>query len=213
MLKEVYAAAAFAALLTGVLPAADRGQEAATPSPAGTGCVAVMPAAVSGVEGDAAAMGTAVRDLFVTYLSGPALQLSPLDSRVRPQAVQEARQKGCGHLVTATLTRKRSGGGSNALGRIVGGAAGTAAWHIPATSAGAAVARGVGVGAAHAVEAIATGTRAKDELRIEWALAPLAGGRPLLARDEKLKASSDGEDLLTPLVQRAAEAIVEKLVQ
>jgi hypothetical protein len=186
-------------------------QEPAASSPA-PGCVAVMPASVTGVDGDAAAMGTAVRDLFVTYLSGPALQLSSLDSRVRAQALHEARQKGCAYLVTTAVERKRSGGGSGALGRIVGGAASTAAWHIPVTSAGAAVARGVGVGAAHAVEAMASGTRAKDELRLEWTLVPLGGGTTLTHKD-KQKASSDGEDLLTPQVQRAAEAIVGKLVK
>jgi hypothetical protein len=34
------------------------------------------------------------------------------------------------------------------------------------------------------------------------------GARPGAAKTEKAKAKSDGEDLLTPLVQRAAEAIV-----
>jgi hypothetical protein len=211
MHKRLTAPCPILALLA--LSAAARAQDAPPPAQPATPCVAVMPATVTGVDGDAATASLAVRDLFVTYLSGPALQLVPLESRVRPQALAEARQKGCAWLVTATVNRKRSGGGSNALGRIVGGAASTAAWHIPGSSAGAAVARGVGAGAAHAVESMATSTRAKDELKLDWTLASIAGGPSPVSRSDKLKASSDGEDLLTPLVQKAAEAIVGRLVQ
>ena len=34
-----------------------------------------------------------------------------------------------------------------------------------------------------------------------------------MSSNDKLKASSDGEDLLTPLVQRAAEAIVRTVLK
>ena len=42
------------------------------------------------------------------------------------------------------------------------------------------------------------------EYRLEAADRPA----PLLTKSEKSKAKSDGEDLLTPLVERAADAIV-----
>jgi hypothetical protein len=61
---------------------------------------------------------------------------------------------------------------------------------------------------------MAATTRAKDEMRLEWTITALAAGaRSAAPKSEKLKASSDGEDLLTPLVQRAAENIVETVLK
>ena len=181
------------------------------PGAASVVCVSVMPATMTGVAGNAAESGAAARDLLISFLSGPRLKTTTLDSRVRVQAVEEARQKDCGHMVTMALSLKRSGGGGG-FGRVLGEAAGTAAWHIPGGSATASIARGVGVGAARAIGDIAAATRAKDELKLEWSLSPLASGRPT-TKSDKLKAKSDGEDLLTPLVQRAAESIAEVLIK
>lgn len=169
-------------------------------------CVAIMAATVTGVDGNAAEAGTAARDLFVSFLTGPSIQPMALESRVRMQAVEEAKQKGCMHVVTLALSRKRSGG--SGLGRALGQAAGTAAWYVPGGSGAAAVARGVTAGAARALGDLASTTRAKDEMRLDWTLTT----KPATHTDRQ-KASSDGEDLLTPLVQRAAESIVETVLK
>lgn len=176
-------------------------------------CIAVMPATVTGVDGNAAEAGNAVRDLFISSLTGPSMQLVPLESRVRQLAIEEAKQKGCAYVVSASLSRKRGRGGS-VLGSALGRAAGTAAWYVPGASTGAAVVRGLGAGAAEAVHHMATTTKAKDEMQLEWMLMPLgSSSTPSVKKDDKLKASSDGEDLLTPLVQRAAEAIVQAVLK
>jgi hypothetical protein len=52
----------------------------------------------------------------------------------------------------------------------------------------------------------ATAVRTKDELTLTYRLEG-ADGAKLVEKTEKRKAESDGEDLLTPLVERAAEAI------
>ena len=143
-------------------------------------------------------------------LSGPMMRPVVVDSRVRAQAMQEAVNVGCSQIVTMTLTRKAAGSGSS-LGRVVGNAAGGAAWQLPGGSSAAAAARAAGVGAAQVLTDLSSGTRAKDEIRIEWTLAPLAPeskGVPL-TRTDKAKATSNGEDLISPLLQRAAETIVE----
>jgi hypothetical protein len=173
-------------------------------------CIAVMAAALSGFDGDAAAGGTAVRDLMIKTLSGPMMRPVVVESRVRAQAMQEAVNAGCSQLVTMALTRKAAGSGSS-LGRVVGSAAGGAAWQIPVASSAAAAARAAGVGAAQVLTDLSGSTRAKDEIRIEWTLTPLAsdGNGAPLTRTDKAKATSNGEDLITPLLQRAAETIVE----
>ncbi|MEO5894342.1 MAG: hypothetical protein ABIS06_01430 [Vicinamibacterales bacterium] len=176
--------------------------------PASGVCIAVMAAAVTGVDGNAAEAGAAARDLLVSFLTGPSMQPIALESRVRLQAVEEAKQKNCAHVVTLALSRKRSGG--SGLGRALGQAAGTAAWYVPGGSGAAWIARGVTAGAARALGDLASTTRAKDEMRLDWTLT--SSTKPATHTD-KQKASSDGEDLLTPLVQRAAESIVETVLK
>ena len=185
--------------------------QAQTPETApGAICLAIMPATVTGVENGSDA-ATAVQEVFVSFLSGPTLNPVALESRLKVQAAQEAKQKGCGYLITATVHRKRGGG--SAFGRVVGQAAGQAAWYIPGGhTVGTGVARGLSIGAAQALSTMASSTRAKDEMQMEWALTVPAGAA-IKSKSEKLKASSDGEDVLTPLVQRAAESIAELVIK
>ena len=172
-------------------------------------CVAIALPAVQGVEGSAVEVGNAVRELFTSYLTGPAIQVVALDVRLASQAPAEARQKGCGHVLTATLTRKRSGSGT--LATILGQAGSSVAWQLPGGGVGAAVARGVAVAGAAAVSDLATTTRAKDEMTLEYGVTSTDGRSVLKPKNEKLKASVDREDLLTPLVHRASESIVAAL--
>lgn len=199
----------FALLL---LPSIASAQEPAAAAQPADVCIAVMAASVTGVDGNAAEAGEALRDLLVSFLTGPSMQPLALEARVRPLALEEAKQKGCAYFVTTTAARKR--GGNGGLGRVLGQAAETASWYIPGGSGGAAVGRAVSAGTARSLGNMAATTRAKDEMRLEWTITSLAAGaRPASPRSEKLKATSDGEDLLTPLVQRAAESIVETVIK
>ena len=108
--------------------------------------------------------------------------------------------------MVSTLTRKRSGG--SGVGTALGKAAGTAAWYVPYGGSGAAaVVRGAAVAGTHAVSELAGSTREKDEMTIEYSIAR-PGAATSAPKRESLKAKADREDLVTPLVERVAEAIV-----
>ena len=214
MFIERVSRAGFIVIMSALLlvsPEVATAQEPASPAQASGVCVAVMAATVTGVDGNAAEAGEALRDLLVSFLEGPSMQPIALESRVRVQALQEAKQKGCVYFVTAAAARKRGGGGG--LGRVLGQAAETASWYIPGGSGSAAVGRAVSAGTARSLGNMAATTRAKDEIRLEWTVSGLAEGARPASKSEKLKATSDGEDLLSPLVQRAAEHIVETVIK
>jgi hypothetical protein len=194
-------------LTTAFLFAAQDGTSAAAnASDTAPACIAIAPPSVQGVDGSAADFSLAVRDLFASYLTGPAIQPVALESRLASQALLEARQKDCPQVLVASLTRKRSGGGR--LAKALGSAAGAAAWHAPyAAGASSAVAYGTAAAGAHAASAIASDTRRKDELRLEYRLVTADGAVVLPPKTDKAKASEDGEDLLTPLVERAAQSV------
>ena len=138
------AAATLAALLTPTTPAL--AQDASTP------CLAVVLPSVQGVEGSATDVAGGLRDLLVSFLTGPALRVITLEARLPAQAAIEARQKSCERMLLTTMVRKRDSG--SRLGGVLGQAAGTAAWHIP-YGGGAAMARGAAIAGAQAASTLA----------------------------------------------------------
>ena len=165
-------------------------------------CVALPLPSLRGAEGDTTALATSVREMVSSYLTGPSMRVVPLDARLPQHAVAEAREKSCTTVLTLTLTRKRSGGGS--FGRVLGSAAGAAAWHVPYSGAASAAARSAAAAAAD----LASNTRAKDEWSLEYRLVPTEGTKTLRSGTEKKKADSDGEDVVTPLVEKMATDVV-----
>jgi hypothetical protein len=153
---------------------------------------------------------TAVRDAFSNFLTGPSLAVQPLSARLQSQVREEAKVAGCRFLLLPSVKHQRKTGGG-LLGKVAGGAVQHGAWAVTG-SAGSTVGRvaaGAVAGAASsAVSDYAYGSRSKDELTLKYRLESGAGAL-LVEKSEKRKAKSDGEDLLTPLVQRAAEAVVE----
>jgi len=169
-------------------------------------CIAIVMPTVEGMPGNAADLAVGVRDLIVSYLNGPSTKVVPLEARLASQAIEEARQKGCEPLLFASVTRKPGGSKlTNALGQ----AAGNTSWYLPGGgSAASATAHAAATGALQAISSLAGSTRAKDEVRLEYRLQSAAGQVQFGPKTETQKASADGEDLLTPVVRRAAEAIV-----
>lgn len=181
-----------------LLPTAAGGQEPDAP------CLAVVLPSIQGVDGSATDVANGVRDLFVSFLNGPALRTVVLDARLPAQAAIEARQKGCGQMLLTTMIRKRDSGSK--VGSVLGQAAGTAAWHIPYGAAGS-MARGAAIAGAQAATTLASDTRRKDEVRLEYRVGvpdAVARATPV---SSKAKARADGEDLLTPLIEGASAEI------
>lgn len=175
-------------------------------------CIGIVLPSVQGVDGSATAVATAVRDLFASYLTGPSLQPVAVDARIPSQALAEARQKQCSLVLTATLTRKHSGVGNRVFGQMVGQVIGSTAYQIPgAGTVAGSVVQSVAVASGQAISTLAATTTAKDEIRLEYKLSSADGKTQLGPTTDKAKAATDGEDLLTPLVERAAEAIVARI--
>jgi hypothetical protein len=177
-----------------------------------TTCIALMLPSVQGAEGSATDIGNGVRDLFASFLNGPAIKTIGLDARLEAQAIEEARQKSCGTVLVMTLTVKHGSGGL--MSRAIGQGLGTAALYapIPGASAAAAAARSAAIGGAQTISTLASSTKAKDELQLEYRLAGGANAAAA-ARTEKAKARSDREDLLTPLAERVSKSILASVAR
>jgi hypothetical protein len=180
-------------------------QQADAAKPADTGCVALLLPSVEGVE-DAVAVATEIRSIFQSYLTGPSLKSIDLEARLASQATQEARLKECTKILTVTVQRKQSGGGGSKTAAVAH-AAGTTAAYIPLPNYGSAVAVGAARSGAEAVAGVARTTKAKDEFTMTYRV-DTADGAPIVpAKTDKQKAKSNGEDLLTPMIARAADVV------
>jgi len=151
----------------------------------------------------------AVRETFTGFLTGPSLAVVPLEARLASQSREEAKLAGCPFLLLSTIRHERKTSGGGLLGKVASGAVQQGAWSVTG-SASSAVGRAVAGAAAGAATSAAndyaSSSKVKDEITLSYRLES-ANGAELLDKSEKRKAKSDGEDLLTPLTQQAAEAI------
>jgi hypothetical protein len=176
--------------------------------------ICLAPATVEAAPGGVDPV-SAVRDAFTSFLTGPTLAVQPLSARLQSQARQEARLAGCAFTLLTTVKHQRRTGGGGVLGRMAGGAAQQGAWAVvgsAGSTAGRVVAGAAAGAVSSAVSGYATNSRQEDELTLSYRLEN-ADGKVLLRKSEKRKAKADGEDLLTPLAQKAAEAIASAVVK
>jgi hypothetical protein len=175
--------------------------------PHGTPPICLAPPSAQFASTDATQASAAVNDLFTSYLAGPTLSVVQLTARLPSQARLEARQANCSLIlfVTAKLGRRKSGG---MLGQIAGRAAqeGVVSAGFDAARLGNGVTAAAARVAARAAADIAATTKAHDEMELSYRL-ELDSGAVLKEAKAKRRAAADGEDLLTPLVEHAAEEI------
>jgi hypothetical protein len=134
--------------------------------------------------GNAAQTAETLRNSFANHLNGPGIEVVTLKAQLPPQAIDEARQSQCDYILSASMTVKKGGGGM--FGRAIGNIASAATGHVP--SGGSAI-------------------KAKDEVSLEYKLDHVETAKTSLTNKDKAKATADGEDVISPLVQKAAGAI------
>jgi hypothetical protein len=212
--RGVALAAAMASLLAVTGVSAQSSKKQATNKPAEApkakvNCIAIISPTLQGTPGNAAEAANGVRELFASYLSGPSAKVVALEAKLPSQAREEAGEKGCEPLLFITVTRKTSSG--HGILKALGHGAAASSWRLPggSTAASTTASMGAAVGL-QAASSMAASTKNKDEMRLEYRLELANGQVQFGPRTETQTAKTDGEDLLTPVVARAAEAIVTR---
>jgi hypothetical protein len=157
--------------------------------------------------GDPSQAAEALRSSFASYLKGPSVEVITLSARLASQAAEEARQSECDYVLYASMSVKKGGGGSM-FGRAIGNIAGSTAGHLPGGgSATTGAARSAAIGGVYTTAAIVSSIKAKDEVTLEYKLEPTGAGQRV-ANSSKAKASQDGEDVVSGLIEKAAAVVV-----
>jgi hypothetical protein len=159
---------------------------------------------------NAAELATAIQNSLNQYLKAPNIEIVPLEA-VLPAALEaEAKQKECDYVIYANVAHKKGSGGgfgkafsgviAPTVGRIGIGHTGSVAGNIAGQVATAAI---VSAGT------MAANVKAKDEVTLDVRLQAPGNATPATSKQLKAKAKADGEDILTPMIEQAAQAILD----
>jgi hypothetical protein len=188
----------------------------AAQNPASKTTICLAPTTAQMASGNTADGGNAVRESFASYLSGPTLTVAPLNAKLQSQAREEAKQASCNYVVYTSMKLERGKSGGGLFGKIVGEAVQSSAYELRGRAGGSIAGRVVtsaaASAAAEAARNFASNVKTRDELTLDWRLETIDGA-VVAKNNAKSKASSDGQDLLTPMVERAAETIANAVAR
>jgi len=163
--------------------------------------LAVVKTGKVGEDVNASELAGAIQSALAEHLKGTKLEIVQLESRLASATEAEAKEKGCAYVLYATVSHKKGGGGFGmfkAIAPVLGSV-------VPVAGVGGMIAGQI---ASTAINAAATANvKPKDEVTLEIKLRN--GAAVTLARQFKAKARGAGEDVITPLVEQAATALVE----
>lgn len=165
------------------------------------GLVGVKTASVG--EGvNPAELAGAIQSTFAQYAKGTKIEIVPIEAKLQSAIDTEAKEKECDYVLYATASHKKGGGGfgfGKALGAVVAQTGGGAWGNTAANVAGRV--------AATSVVAATQNIKPKDELTLEIKLQN--GSAVALTNQYKAKAKSAGEDIVSPVVEQAVQAILQ----
>ena len=160
--------------------------------------------------------GAPIRDAIVALMNGPAVEVVALNSRIPIQLRAELAEKHCDYILLSTVTVKHNSGG---IGRFMK-SAGMVSNAMPmvaltrmAANKAAAAAMTAQQQAASELATFEGQIRSKDDVSLDYQLFPTGQDTARLAKSLKAKAKTDKEDVLTPLIQEAANTILTEVTQ
>jgi hypothetical protein len=171
--------------------------------------------------------GTPVRNAIVYIMNGPAVEIAALDAQIPIQLQAEAQQKQCDYILLSSVTVKHAGNGNLDKYMKAGNmAAGLTPLGMMVHSMGAM--NGVLATQSAMQQAAAMTTqqqamsqlsgfngqiKSKDEVTVDYQLVPTGQTQAKLQSSLKGKSKSDGEDVLTPLIQQAANSVLTEVTK
>lgn len=148
--------------------------------------------------------------MLIQYLTGPTVESTELVALLPDQVEAEAKSKQCDYIVYSTLTQKKPSGGmsflknSSALTSLIPGVgmASTMSQVMGAASAASTAAQAA---------TLSSGIKAKTDVVLEYHLNAIESETPVVSNTLDTKATADGEDVITPMVEKEATAIMAEV--
>jgi hypothetical protein len=171
----------------------------------------------TGAVGDgvsAADLTVAVQNRLVEYLIGTNIEVVPLEAKLAGLIDGEARKKECDFVLYALASHKKGGGSGfgGMFGKVIAPAIGQVGLGHTGSVAGN-IAGNVATNAIVTAGQVSNSIKSKDEITLEIRLQQAGSSATVVTKQFKNKAKSDGQDILSPVLEQAAQIIVEQTVK
>ena len=159
---------------------------------------------------NASDLAAAVQNTLAEHLKSPAVELVLLEAKLPSQIEAEAKQKECDFVIYASVSHKKGGGGGfgGMFSKVVAPAVGQVGIGHTGSTAGN-VAGHVATQAVVSAGTMSANVKQKDELTLDIRVQSPEVAAPAATRQFKSKAKSSGEDIITPVVEQAAQMILD----
>lgn len=154
--------------------------------------------------------GEPLRIMLIQYLTGPTVESTEIAALLPDQVEAEAKSKQCDYIVYSSLSQKKPTGGmsflknSSALTSMVPilGMTNTMSKVMSASTAAT---------TATQAATLSSGVKAKTDVVLEYHLDAVGDESPVVSNTLDTKANADGEDVITPMVEKEATAIMAEV--
>jgi hypothetical protein len=143
-----------------------------------------------------------IRNSLMNQLSQSSLEVVALGSNIPGQIEAEVRQKECDYVLHTRVTQKQGG-----MGGFLKKASPVIS-NLPVGGVGSSTASVVTTAAVLTAADIASNIKAKDEVSIEYRLMDSSNTQQKATNKLKMKAKSDGDDVLTPMIRQVAGDVI-----
>jgi hypothetical protein len=160
---------------------------------------------------NASELANAVRNSLAEYLKVPNVEVVTLDAKLASAIDAEAKEKQCDFVVYANVSHKKGGGGG--FGGMFGKSLGMAVGSVGIGGLGNTAANVAGQVASQAIvtaTSMSANVKSKDELALDIRLSKI-GAADVLTQQYKAKAKSNGDDIISQVIEQAAQAIVNSI--
>lgn len=202
---------------TGIFAQSGQDPKSLAPKKAGVKRVGVLlPSVTLKNAGDRVDPADAVRDTFGALLNSSSIELIPLEARLTTLAYKEATDKDCDYVLKISLTQsenKKGGFIDRLLDRSADAAISETTSKIPRSgNVAGSVGREAVVGAGQQVNQIEFAIKKGDQIVLEYRLST-PKVQSVKESSIKVKAQKDNDDVLLPLIEKAAEEIAGFLIR
>lgn len=152
-------------------------------------------------------LSDAIENTFFEYLKGTKVEVIELESKLPSAIVEEAKSRECDYVIFANVSHKKGGGGFGVFGKTLGNVvAQTGIGHTGSVAGNIA-----GQVATQAIVAatLSANIKSKDEVTLDIKLQSSTDTSSPFAKQYKAKAKTDGEDIISPMIEQAAQSIID----
>ncbi|MEQ1606507.1 MAG: hypothetical protein ABL999_16725 [Pyrinomonadaceae bacterium] len=155
-------------------------------------------------------LSAAIQNTLGTYLKGTKIEIVPLEAKLAAALTGEAKEKECDFVLYASAAHKKGGGGGFGFGKMLGQVVSQTGIGHTGSVAGN-IAGQVATTAIVTATSMSGNVKSKDELTLDLKVQSPVDNTSPLARQFKAKAKSDGDDIISTVVEQAAQAILDAL--